>query len=272
MSRKRAFTRSHHLSEENLKHNNKVGDDLLKRTARSEEHLRLGRLNLSYDDLKNSARADKGEKSNKVVKADKTKTPKTPKSSKKKAKDQTPQSSVDALAAGGHNNLVPQGMMPLPYISMVPPYQQAFAYPGAPGAQMMQSQGMMNPMMQAQMANAQAQAMQAQMMASQMMSSHMAHPQLMPQMMPQGMTPGFGYMPAAYPQQAQYQNAYGANMMYTGNPAYPYVIVESPARQADVTEQVDIYEDNQNEESEEETSEDKTEETSTGYEGSAFSD
>ncbi|EEU47072.1 uncharacterized protein NECHADRAFT_78130 [Fusarium vanettenii 77-13-4] len=268
----KAFTRSHHLSEENLKHNNKVEDDLLKRTARSEEHLRLGRLNLSCDDLKRSAKADKGEKSNKVVKADKNKTPKTPKSSKKKAKDQAPQSTVDALASGGHNNLVPQGMMPLPYMSMVPPYQQAFAYPGAPGAQVTQPQGMMHPMMQAQMANAQVQAMQAQMMASQMMSSHMAHPQLMPQMMPQGMTPGFGYMPAAYPQQAQYQNAYGANMMYTGNPAYPYVIVESPTRQANVTEQVDIYEDGQNEESEEETSEQQTEEASTGYEDSAFSD
>ncbi|KAI8681832.1 hypothetical protein NCS55_00436500 [Fusarium keratoplasticum] len=269
MTKKRAFTRSHHLSDENLKHNNKVEDDLLKRTARSEEHLRLDRLNLSCGDLKRAAKADKGEKSKKVVKADKTK---TPKSSKKKAKDETPQSTVDALASGGQNNLVPQGMMPLPYMSMVPPYHQAFAYPGAPGAQMMQPQGMMHPMMQAQMANAQA--MQSHMMASQMMSTHMAHPQLMPQMMPQGMTPGFGYMPAAYPQQAQYQNGYAANMMYTGNPSCPYVLVESPTRQAHVTEQDDIYEDDQNEESEEETSEEQTEEetSTTGYEDSAFSD
>ncbi|UPK91217.1 hypothetical protein LCI18_002152 [Fusarium solani-melongenae] len=245
MTRKRAFTRSHHLSEENLKHNNKVEDELLKRTARSEEHLRLDRLNLSCDDLKRAAKADKGEKSKKVVKADKTK---TPKSSKKKAKDETPQSTADALASGGQNNLLPQGMMPMPYVSMVPPYHQAFAYPGAPGAQMMQPQGMMHPMMQAQMTNAQA--MQSHMMASQMMSTHMAHPQL-----------------------TQYQNGYAANMMYTGN-SYPYVLVESPTRQAHVTEQDDIYEDDQNEESEEETSEDQAEEeTSTsGYEDSAFSD
>lgn len=268
---KRAFTRGHHLSEENLKHNNKVEDELLKRTARSEEHLRLDRLNLSYDDVKRSTKADKGEKSKKVVKGDKTKTPK----SSKKVKDETPQSSVDVLASGGHNNVIPQGMVPLPYVSMVPPYHQAFAYPGAPGGQMMQQQGMMHPMMQAQLVNAQA--MQSQMMAPQMMSTHMAHPQLMPQMpqmpqmMPQGMAPGFGYMQAAYPQQAQYQSAYGANIMYTGNPAYPYVLVESPTRH--VTEQDDIYEDD-HEDGQDEESEEQTEEeaSTTGYEDSTFSD
>ncbi|RSL83800.1 hypothetical protein CEP52_012842 [Fusarium oligoseptatum] len=265
MTKKRTFTRSHHLSEENLKHNNKVEDERLKRSAKSEEQLRLGRLNLSCDDFK------RGDKPDKVAKADKAKTPKS--SKKKKTKDETPQSTVDALAAGGQHNLVPQGMQPLPYVSMVPPYHQAYAYPGASmGAQMMQQQAMMNPMMQAQMANAQA--MHSHLVASQMMSTHMAHPQLMPQMMPQGMTPGFAYMPAAYPQHSQYQNAYAANMMYAGNQAYAFVPVESPTRQADVAEQEDIYDDDEVEESEEEASEEQTEEgtSASGYEDSASSD
>ncbi|RSL52097.1 hypothetical protein CEP54_011080 [Fusarium duplospermum] len=267
MTKKRTFTRSHHLSEENLKHNNKVEDERLKRSAKSEEQLRLGRLNLSCDDFKRGDKADKGDKSTKAAKVDKVKTPKS--SKKKKTKDETPQSTVDALASGGQHNLVAQGMQPLPYVSMVPPYHQAYAYPGAPmGAQMMQQQAMMNPMMQAQMANAQA--MHSHLVASQMMSAHMAHPQLVPQMLP----PGFAYMPTAYPQHPQYQNAYAANMMYAGNQAYAFVPVESPTRQADVAEQEDIYDDDEVEESEEEASEEQTEEgtSASGYEDSTSSD
>lgn len=243
------MARGHHLSEENLQHDQKRMDrELLKRAARSEEHLRYRAF--SREDLKGGDKTDKGEKSNKLVKADRMK---TPKSSKKKAKDETPQSTVEALASGGQNNLVPQGMVPLPYVSMVPPYQQAFAYPGASMNGQMVHPAMMN-----------AQAYQAQ-----MISAHMAHSQMMASQM---MAPGFGYMPVQYPQQAQFQNAYAANMMYAGNQAYAFVPVESPVH-ADA-EQEDIYEDDENRRPEYESSEEVTEDepSSTGYENSAFSE
>ncbi|KAJ4308810.1 hypothetical protein N0V84_011880 [Fusarium piperis] len=254
MTKKKALmTRAHHLSEENLKQNQREMErERLKRAARSEENLGPGRLTFSREDLKDGG---KGEKSNKIVKADKTK---TPKSSKKKTRDETPQDTVDALASGGQNNLIPQGMVPLPYVSMVPPYHQAYGYPGAS----MNGQ-MVHPAM-----------MGAQTYHPQMMAPHMAQPQMMmPQGMPQ-MTPGYGYMPVAYPQQAQFQNGYAPSMMYASNQGYTFVPVESPVRQTHLTEQEDIYENDESQGPEDESSQALTEEepSSTGYEDSAFSD
>ncbi|KAM0424857.1 hypothetical protein ACHAPT_009913 [Fusarium lateritium] len=245
------------LSEENLKKNEKLEKERLKRAARSEEQLRPPHLSASRDNLKGADKADKTTKGDEKV----SKTPKTPKSGKKPTKNDAPQSTAEALAAGGitpqpnltpqganpqgatphgmaSQGLIPHGMQPLPYVSMVPPYHQAFAYPG-----MHMSHQMMGP-----------QAMHPQMMHPQMM-----HPQAMATpMAPNG---GYSYMSGPYPQQPQYQGHYAV--------VHHFVPADPPAPQGQVYEQDGDDQYEEDDETEEDSGEEETDsdegETDGGY-------